>query len=588
MSLPVSPLTPVSDIQSAPSTPVNNASNNTGSNNDGSRQDQHQMPPPAPTATTTQMKRKPSRRANTAERRATHNAVERQRRETLNGRFLDLASLLPNLSQIRRPSKSSIVNSSIAYIHASRRHHLLASRELRLLRSETDHLRLEINEWRDRAGLMRMEEPVRSEGFGVVISGQMEVVQATVKPGSGSGGSGRGRRGRGDGEEGDEDEDDGEEGEGEDGMIGLGGYGGSYMDDVEEEIILDGGVAPPSLQPVVEEFMPPPSSMHVHHQQQQMAINAAIHGSPLEDMDDARIANLLLKNGNNGFSQPSSFGFQQQQEQVAYNPHQQYQQPTFSSSYLPDKLWNDHQQYPAPHLHRMMQQQQQQEQASRSLFNPPESLQQYHQPTLSVNTGVGMVEITNDVMGKSSIRGMAIKTKIANAKASARVKASSNGHSHPHSHAGSSPSHSTHDDSPISATGIIRGNGGSPIQISSPPASSSLTNAHRHHHHHHYDNNRSGSRSGSESGSTSSSSCSSSPSYELHSQGDYVNGGGIPRRGSGMDHVVGFMNGMGLGMNMPGRGGGMNMGSVNMTGIPGMGYGGPGHVNSNEMMMLMM
>jgi hypothetical protein len=31
---------------------------------------------------------KPSRRANTAERRATHNAVERQRRETLNGRFL--------------------------------------------------------------------------------------------------------------------------------------------------------------------------------------------------------------------------------------------------------------------------------------------------------------------------------------------------------------------------------------------------------------------------------------------------------------------------------------------------------------------
>ncbi|KAF9649016.1 hypothetical protein BDM02DRAFT_3095452, partial [Thelephora ganbajun] len=41
------------------------------------------MIPPAPAG-----KRKPSRRANTAERRATHNAVERQRRETLNGRFL--------------------------------------------------------------------------------------------------------------------------------------------------------------------------------------------------------------------------------------------------------------------------------------------------------------------------------------------------------------------------------------------------------------------------------------------------------------------------------------------------------------------
>src|ERR1700722_2645509 len=43
---------------------------------------------PSQSPTTTQMKRKSSRRANTAERRATHNAVERQRRETLNGRFL--------------------------------------------------------------------------------------------------------------------------------------------------------------------------------------------------------------------------------------------------------------------------------------------------------------------------------------------------------------------------------------------------------------------------------------------------------------------------------------------------------------------
>ena len=95
MTLPLSPLSSVSD----PSTPLN--SNNTESNNDGSRQEQQhspdQMAPPSTTipstntpsaATSAQMKRKPSRRANTAERRATHNAVERQRRETLNGRFL--------------------------------------------------------------------------------------------------------------------------------------------------------------------------------------------------------------------------------------------------------------------------------------------------------------------------------------------------------------------------------------------------------------------------------------------------------------------------------------------------------------------
>ncbi|KAL6301664.1 hypothetical protein BKA93DRAFT_455922 [Sparassis latifolia] len=127
-------------------------------------------------ATGVNAKRKPSRRANTAERRATHNAVERQRRETLNGRFLDLAALLPNLSQIRRPSKSSIVNSSIAHVHSSRRHRLLAARELRLLKLEADALRRELNEWRDRSGLPRVEEPVRGDGFQLVLSGEVEVL----------------------------------------------------------------------------------------------------------------------------------------------------------------------------------------------------------------------------------------------------------------------------------------------------------------------------------------------------------------------------------------------------------------------------
>jgi len=117
---------------------------------------------------------KPNRRANTAERRATHNAVERQRRETLNGRFLDLAALLPNLSQIRRPSKSSIVNSSIAHINASRRHRILAAQQLRLLKNETDALRHEVNEWRMRAGVPGVEEPRRADGFAVILSGELE------------------------------------------------------------------------------------------------------------------------------------------------------------------------------------------------------------------------------------------------------------------------------------------------------------------------------------------------------------------------------------------------------------------------------
>lgn len=138
-------------------------------------------PTSSPSAASAQMKRKPSRRANTAERRATHNAVERQRRETLNGRFLDLAALLPNLSQIRRPSKSSIVNNSIAYIHASRRHRLLAARELRTVKVEADALRRELNEWRDRANLPRVEEPPRGDGFNMVLSAEIEVLAAVAE-----------------------------------------------------------------------------------------------------------------------------------------------------------------------------------------------------------------------------------------------------------------------------------------------------------------------------------------------------------------------------------------------------------------------
>ncbi|KAN0084504.1 hypothetical protein V8E55_008008 [Tylopilus felleus] len=93
-----------------------------------------------------QPKRKPSRRANTG---------------NLGPQILDLAALLPNLSQIRRPSKFAIINSSIAYIYASR--------ELRILKLESDALRRELNEWRDWAGLR--------DGFTVVL---IEVLATTV------------------------------------------------------------------------------------------------------------------------------------------------------------------------------------------------------------------------------------------------------------------------------------------------------------------------------------------------------------------------------------------------------------------------
>ncbi|KAJ6506952.1 hypothetical protein C8R45DRAFT_971076 [Mycena sanguinolenta] len=118
---------------------------------------------------------KTTRRVNTAERRATHNTAERQRRETLNGRFLDLASILSNLSRIRRPSKPAIVNSSIAHLNASRRHRILAAQQLRAMKNEADALRHELNEWRTRDGVAFIEEPMRSDSFGTVLRGELEL-----------------------------------------------------------------------------------------------------------------------------------------------------------------------------------------------------------------------------------------------------------------------------------------------------------------------------------------------------------------------------------------------------------------------------
>jgi len=60
--------------------------------------------------------RKGKKLASTAEKKATHNAVERARRESLNTRFLVLADMLPGMNHVKRASKAAIVNKSIALI----------------------------------------------------------------------------------------------------------------------------------------------------------------------------------------------------------------------------------------------------------------------------------------------------------------------------------------------------------------------------------------------------------------------------------------------------------------------------------------
>ncbi|CAJ0866661.1 5576_t:CDS:2 [Entrophospora sp. SA101] len=81
---------------------------------------------------------------NTAERRANHNAVERARRECLNTKFQDLARALPSLSQVRRPSKSIIVQRSLEFIYNVRQKEALREREMQSIRAENESLREEI------------------------------------------------------------------------------------------------------------------------------------------------------------------------------------------------------------------------------------------------------------------------------------------------------------------------------------------------------------------------------------------------------------------------------------------------------------
>ncbi|KAG8760211.1 hypothetical protein FRC11_000734 [Ceratobasidium sp. 423] len=202
------------------------------------------------------VRRKPSRRANTAERRATHNAVERARRETLNSRFLDLAALLPNLVSVRRPSKSAIVNSSIALIHTQRRARATAGRELRNLKAEADSLRRQLNEWRERACLPPVEEPMRNAEFLALIALE---------------------------------EEDAEEGEEERAAYAMMEMGGGYMRDGEDgdddgfadDVLGLESTSPP--QPPAAPSMPlaPPVGLAMHgHLPHHLRMPMPVHGYP--------------------------------------------------------------------------------------------------------------------------------------------------------------------------------------------------------------------------------------------------------------------------------------------------------------------
>lgn len=88
-----------------------------------------------------------------ADRRATHNAVERARRESLNVRFLELAANLPATCTVRRPSKNLIVNKSIDFVRTALHNDAVLRLKLDEIMRQNQSLLQEINQLRAERGL---------------------------------------------------------------------------------------------------------------------------------------------------------------------------------------------------------------------------------------------------------------------------------------------------------------------------------------------------------------------------------------------------------------------------------------------------
>ncbi|KAI7850016.1 hypothetical protein BDC45DRAFT_573336 [Circinella umbellata] len=73
----------------------------------------------SPNTSSTQRRRSRTSFLSNPARRAEHNATERARRESLNGKFKLLASILPNLHTAKKPSKSQIIEKALEWVEHS-------------------------------------------------------------------------------------------------------------------------------------------------------------------------------------------------------------------------------------------------------------------------------------------------------------------------------------------------------------------------------------------------------------------------------------------------------------------------------------
>lgn len=94
-----------------------------------------------------------NKKGTSAERRATHNAVERARRESLNVRFLELAANLPTTCTVRRPSKNLIVNKSLEFVRNALHNDAVLRLKLEESLRQNQSMLQELNQMRAERGL---------------------------------------------------------------------------------------------------------------------------------------------------------------------------------------------------------------------------------------------------------------------------------------------------------------------------------------------------------------------------------------------------------------------------------------------------
>ncbi|KAG1457723.1 hypothetical protein G6F56_006549 [Rhizopus delemar] len=96
------------------------------------------------------------------DRRSAHNALERQRREYLNSKYQELAEALPKLKTKRRPSKATIVSSSLDFVTSTLKRESSYMAEIKRLRLENETLKKQAQSSADALKKLHSEKEIVS------------------------------------------------------------------------------------------------------------------------------------------------------------------------------------------------------------------------------------------------------------------------------------------------------------------------------------------------------------------------------------------------------------------------------------------